>query len=385
MLNWKVILLLIVWGITGIVGWFIGGQSTWFWFYGLGALNVLVVLHAVAIRSCKVSRVIEHTSIYAGETVLVNVTLDLKTMLPLLWIAVEEPWSRFDMPYTFNRSIRLVGFHTVCSYTYALKELQRGEYESEEVRIRFGDVFGFCQNQVSVRSPVTFLVYPQPTAIPYKIGGTRSGYEENEFKGIRPYREGDSLSRIHWKISAGMDKWKTKLWEPERKRHLTICLDSTVSEEPQLELAVDAAAGYAYAAHQQGCQIQIVLRDDLQEMPIRRYSYEAILKILAKVQMSAKSQHHFRKHGAAEGTYNLNGAEQLCIISSFEDLRLLDMLAHGWGRHQEVFVIWIGADRMEPTRASDIRRRLAQLGCKLDVLNNVSAPAPVKGAGLVGA
>lgn len=44
---------------------------------------------------------------------------------------------------------------------------------------------------------------------------TSLNYTETDIVGIRPYEEGDSIRRVHWKSSAKTGKWNTKLYEGE--------------------------------------------------------------------------------------------------------------------------------------------------------------------------
>ena len=43
--------------------------------------------------------------------------------------------------------------------------------------------------------------------------------------GVREYRFGDSLKRIHWKSTARLGRLQTKVYEPTTTVDISLCLD----------------------------------------------------------------------------------------------------------------------------------------------------------------
>lgn len=50
--------------------------------------------------------------------------------------------------------------------------------------------------------------------------------DKSNFSEVRPYEVGDSLKRIHWKLSAKNDKWMTKSYEGNVNHHAMLLIDN---------------------------------------------------------------------------------------------------------------------------------------------------------------
>ena len=79
-----------------------------------------------------------------------------------------------------------------------------------------------------------------------------------ETSGVRDYAEGDSLGRIHWKLSAKYGQMMSKTFEQPLTSDLLIVLDLQRSvhhgkgEESTLEYAISLAASINTQVHSQG-------------------------------------------------------------------------------------------------------------------------------------
>ena len=69
------------------------------------------------------------------------------------------------------------------------------------------DCFGITTCRMKVAPESSFLVYPKINENDRNLSETEYDYGDDQY-GIREYRDGDSLSEIHWKLSA---KWDTLL------------------------------------------------------------------------------------------------------------------------------------------------------------------------------
>lgn len=104
-------------------------------------------------------------------------------------------------------------------YKYEIKITRPGNYEFTVRKVRIYDLLGlFYLNRRTVSS-TNAMVLPEINALPVEIGERvrnfygeadvfdelRPGYDPNESFGVREFRPGDKLPRVHWKLSAKVD------------------------------------------------------------------------------------------------------------------------------------------------------------------------------------
>jgi uncharacterized protein (DUF58 family) len=120
--------------------------------------------------------------------------------------------------------------------TYELDCRRRGYYPIGPLDLTGGDLFGFAEAS-SQKPTIDYLtVYPEiipltqlglPSKSPF--GTIRSQHRIFEdparVTGVRSYRAGDSLRRIHWKASAREDGLLVKKYEPAISLHTAIFLN----------------------------------------------------------------------------------------------------------------------------------------------------------------
>lgn len=137
---------------------------------------------------------------------------------------------------------------------------QRGDHVLPPLTLRVGDSLGLA---VAVRrvGPAAERVLVVPEALPSAdttsaLGGrdrgrlTLAGEDVSSLEGLREYRPGDALSRVHWGQSAKRGRLHTKVFRPEDGggRIATVLLDvspQAAASPEDRELAVVAAASVA--------------------------------------------------------------------------------------------------------------------------------------------
>jgi uncharacterized protein (DUF58 family) len=250
------VLLIAVFGLSGALALLHGGTSLWGLFHVSGGLLAAVALQGAALRAVRAERTADVRLVAAGGEVRVTVRLQLRRFLPVLWLAIEEPWTRQGRPFAVRRRFLVSGFRAELAYSYPLSGLARGVYEADELAVYTGDLFGFCTRRLAISAPVRFAAHPRPTAVPFvPVRPERpDGYG---IGGIRDYREGDPLNRIHWKASAAVGRWMTKLPEADAEERILLAVDGGFPDEAHLERALEAATGYALAAWGRGCGVEV--------------------------------------------------------------------------------------------------------------------------------
>ena len=174
-----------------------------------------------------------------------RVSLEGAESLPLgtpgqLWLKGS---SRFPAP-PFRGSIRLRrcfdGREYRCESGDRIPAEHCGGWVAAGEKLRIFDYMGLFSLPVKAPEPKTVIVRPLPVAIDPlpdperhlarawrpKFGG---GYAENHE--LRPYRPGDNLNQIHWKLTAKTGKWMLR--EPMEPRRGLLLVSMDLSGTPE--------------------------------------------------------------------------------------------------------------------------------------------------------
>ncbi len=207
-----------------------------------------------------------------GETAEVVLTLTNRGSLPVLWVLVEDlmpvEFVRPRSPRVSVRGKRLrvvsLGAHGVRRLTYTVRFLMRGYYPLGPTVLETGDVFGLHRRHRVTGKPTFVLVYPRVIPLArYDLASRRPVGEvrlqdrlfedPTRTAGVREYRVGDPLQRVHWKATARTGTLHCRVYEPTSLAGITLLLDFHADGYPdrgephRSELAVTTAASLAYA------------------------------------------------------------------------------------------------------------------------------------------
>ncbi len=151
-----------------------------------------------------------------------------------------------------------------------LPPARRGRHSlpSFEVSTRFP--LGLFRAWVIVHAEGDYLVWPRPAAEAPPPARTGSGHGsrpdpapgQDDFAGLRPFRRGDSLHHVHWKVAARSPELPVKVFQGERDEEVLLDWDRLppVDAEQRLSLLcrqiLDAeAAGQRYGLRLPGVAI----------------------------------------------------------------------------------------------------------------------------------
>ena len=143
---------------------------------------------------------------------------------------------------------------------------RRGPYEIGPVHLRGADPMGLFPQSAALPLFTKLLVYPQAQALPH-VGvlgaGTlfhvgqettlRSGHSE-EFIGLRDYRPGDPMSRIHWPSTARHGRFIVKEFQETVVTDVSLYVDLSrvssagIGDQTSTEWIIRAAASIAARA-----------------------------------------------------------------------------------------------------------------------------------------
>ncbi len=218
-----------------------------------------------------------------GEVVVVRVGVTNAGALPVPWVLLEDVLPGRSLE---GRSPRLrvkgkrlrVGMLRPggeIELKYKLECAGRGYHQVGPLVLETGDLFGLHRRFRVLTEPGFVLVYPRivplsgyDLASRRPIGDVRMTYrlfeDPTRIAGVRPYQQGDPLSRVHWRATARTGELHCKVLEPSTLSGVTVLLDfhkegyHARGEPYRSELAVTAAVSLVHAVFLLGQQVGLV-------------------------------------------------------------------------------------------------------------------------------
>jgi uncharacterized protein (DUF58 family) len=239
--------------------------------------------------------------VFFGEEIVFEIEIANRKPLPLPWIQIEDELPdrvtllkgkvepTVEDRVILNNMFPINMYHRV-TRRFPIKCQQRGAFTFGPTRIRSGDLFGFFRRYINIPDLDYLLVYPRLVPLE-KLGiASRQLFGDIRLKkhlfqdpvltaGVRDYRAGDSLKRIHWKSTARLGKLQTKVYEPTTTVDISLFLDVRTLKAPlwgsdyQLqELGIIAAASISQYALEEGFRVGLYVNQ------ITRFS-QGMLKV----------------------------------------------------------------------------------------------------------
>jgi uncharacterized protein (DUF58 family) len=161
------------------------------------------------------------------------------------------------------------------SLKYQVTFRQRGYYQLGPLLLETGDVFGLHRRFRIAGEPHFALVLPKVLPLQgYNLASRRPMGEirvvhrlfedPTRLAGVRPYQQGDSLNRIHWRATARTGELHSRIFETSRIAGATFLLDFHTqsfqgsSGTVSAELAIVTVASLANAVFLMGQQIGLI-------------------------------------------------------------------------------------------------------------------------------
>lgn len=249
----------------------------------LGVMLVSRILAHDWIANVEVTRECSRVSAEIGDKVAVIVNFRNRGWLPIPWLLVEDsvPSSALlqKPPRIALNGRRVAIFQLGSQGTHALRYQVtfkgRGYFQLGPTLFESGDLFGLHRRFRVATHPTYVLVYPRVVPIPgYDLASRRPVGEirlthrlfedPSRIAGVREYRRGDPLNRIHWKSTARTGVLHSKVFEPSCVAGVTVLLDFHQSNYPPVgepyrsDLAVTTALSLSNAVYELGQQIGLV-------------------------------------------------------------------------------------------------------------------------------
>lgn len=233
----------------------------------VSSLASVFVLHAV--------HKITPDSVERGEKVRVEIQFSGFLLLPVITrVFLRLPEGKLytcaDMLFGSNHTLTYDDF--LCPH--------RGLWHIGIIKVRCEDIFGFFSIPLFYRhkphDTASVLVYPNlyelngspssaAASMEYSESNTVTGDQGDSFSDTRLYRNGDSLKRIHWKMTVRTHQLHTRQYEMSLEKTVVILLDtSAVTRLPETislgyaDMAAECGAALAYHYIITGQQIRII-------------------------------------------------------------------------------------------------------------------------------
>ena len=306
-----------------------------------------------------------------GEKVCFNV--DIANETKILYPYVEVLFYGVDTIFNTHFKTKKIAIlpNTIGRYHFELECHYRGYYEMGLKEIKIKDFLGFFSFKYPVFEPKNITVYPR--IIPLSrfpietskfsyIEGTLNPKEEDmiTLSDIRKYAYGDSVKKIHWKLSAKKDELMVKNFDSAASLGVTVILDlsqnhysvlqNTVLEDKVIEAAV-AVVHYALSHHIE--THFIYYEDELVKVKAKDYSYfETLYHALFKMKFKSQAVFIDTIKLALEGDTDKN---TLILITSNLNDELFSQVCVQHDMGYEVILIYVSEEELvsveEPIKA----------------------------------
>jgi uncharacterized protein (DUF58 family) len=216
-----------------------------------------------------------------GETCEVAVEIENQGPLAIPWLILEDS---LPSEALMSQRIKVEGGRLMLarlargeieSLKYQVTFRQRGYYQLGPLLLETGDVFGLHRRFRIAGEPHFALVLPKVLPLQgYNLASRRPMGEirvvhrlfedPTRLAGVRPYQQGDSLNRIHWRATARTGELHSRIFETSRIAGATFLLDFHAqsfqgsSGAVSAELAIVTVASLANAVFLMGQQIGLI-------------------------------------------------------------------------------------------------------------------------------
>jgi len=245
-----------------------------------------------------------------GDILEVVARIDSISFLPIFNFTLEDNFSCSQPNQEKKRFfISYLGSKASCQIKYDYLCFKRGEYQAGPFVVYFFDPLNlfFFKRTFPVYSKV--VVYPQifkierfpaltRSVLPwFGIETARSSGDDDEFYGVREYKEGESVKKIHWISSARKNKLIVKQFQLQSFFGTTIIFNlekaKNIGEgkESVAEYIIKIAASVAHYLTEKGVSIELLAHiGEIVHLPFNKGQdhLEDILKVLAVAQPESR-------------------------------------------------------------------------------------------------
>ena len=250
-------------------------------FFALGASTFLITIQLAKffstrwVEAVEVERFVEAQEVTVGVTVGVGMKITNKSGYWIPWMLIDDKVAkRYTKlpPIALNllvATVQLFSFSPkrTILHRYALQTQRRGYYQLGPTLLETGDLLGLHRSFRIANQPSYLTVLPKLTVLEGIEVSSRRPMGEMKVEdrvledptlmtGLREYRAGDPINRVHWTATARTGTLHTRVFQPTCVQGAMLLLDMHESTNPQkhepvrTDLAVSAAASIAHWLYQ---------------------------------------------------------------------------------------------------------------------------------------
>lgn len=254
--------------------------SSWFALVASAMLTTFYLAKRFSERwaeSISVERSMSKREAQIGERVQVGLKLSNQSSWWVPWVLAEDLLPKRMMSPPIS-GLKLIGTTTKLLFfaskqqrvlVYDLLALRRGFFRIGPTLVETGDLLGLHRKHRILSESDYLLVYPKiiplegvEIATKRPMGDMRVHdrilEDPTQMVGIRAYRAGDPLNRVHWKATARTGTLHSRVFQPTSMQGAMIVLDMHRDSNPErhepvrTDLAVTMAASIAHALYSMG-------------------------------------------------------------------------------------------------------------------------------------
>ena len=271
-LNSRLVVILL--GILLILAIIVSNRLLYYLFYTIALLAIFAyVWTRQTAGGLKLKRETHSDWVQVGDRLRERFVVSNSSRWPVLWVETDD---KSDLPgYQASRVETVTGRGGLAWWDAQAYCKRRGLYTLGPVAMRTGDPFGLFTATWTDPTTRNFLVYPPILDLPgidlprgALPGAARSSYRTQQVttnvSGIREYRPGDGLNRIHWLSTARHRELIVKEFDLEPSGNLWIVLDLDGSvqaghdEESTEEYGVSIAASLTFKMLEQNKTVGLI-------------------------------------------------------------------------------------------------------------------------------
>ena len=195
-----------------VIAAFSTGEAFLFYLLYLGILVLggSYVAVRLGLTDLEAGYAVSQLSGHVGDQMRITYTLRNGSRIPKPWLEVHNPTT---LPGSLPGRAISLGGRSERSWLVRAPLTRRGHFRIEPLHIRTGDPFGFFEASATVGQGVSVIVYPKLEPLPAwrlpaaSLEGSHSSAERTLqttplVTTVRPYAPGDSMNRIHWRMTA---------------------------------------------------------------------------------------------------------------------------------------------------------------------------------------
>ncbi len=216
----------------------IGGYMPYFMLYVFLLALLIPWTHSfIVLQSLTGSIDLPREAFYIGESVNIGYQIKNRSIFRIPFLELNSFISkRLSGKETPKEIITLEAKQSFSkNETIILK--RRGYYELGDVEVIVNDVFRFFSLRKNITSKISIIVYPRIIRLStfeimasQQLGELRvfdqAFVDKSRTSTLKSYQEGDSIKRVHWKMSAKKDEIIVKDYENRGDTHVAVFIDN---------------------------------------------------------------------------------------------------------------------------------------------------------------